>query len=377
MNDILKVVELFSGVGSQRMALKNIGVKHEVVATSEIDKFALQSYKAIHGDCPNLGDVSKIKPKDIPEHDLLTYSFPCQDISVAGKMEGLKEGSGTRSGLLWECAKIIEYHKPKYLLLENVKNLVGINFKDDFDKWLQWLDEQGYVNYWEILNAKDYGIPQNRERVFVVSIRKDINDKRKPYEIGFFDNKTFKFPEPVKLELKLKDLLENEVDEKYYLSKKIIKGFIKHRKRHEEKGNGFKFEPITDTDTVGKAICTAPGTRATDNYINESKFKKGGVCGKDYSTKREQAQRLWSENGYSPCVTTANTETLKIVTKKTRKDYHIRKLTPLEVWRLMGFSDEDFKKAKDSGISDTQLYKQAGNSIVVDVLENIFKKLVV
>lgn len=356
------------------MALRNLGIDHKVVAISEIDKYALQSYKAIHGDCPNLGDISKVQPKEIPEHDLLTYSFPCQDISLAGEMKGFSKGSDTRSSLLWECAKVIEHHKPKYLLLENVKNLVGKNFKSDFDKWLQWLDKQGYVNYWDILNAKDYGIPQNRDRVFDVGIRKDINDKRKPYEIGFFDNVTYKFPEPIELKKKLKDVLEKEVDEKYYLSERIINGFIKHKKRHEKKGNGFKFEPVKDTDTIAKAICTSPGTRATDNYIDESKFEKGGVCGKDYTTNREQEQRLWSENGYSPCITTANTEILKIVTEHKGKR-KIRKLTPLECWRLMGFLDEDFKKAKDSGLSDTQLYKQAGNSIVVDVLEGIFKNL--
>jgi DNA (cytosine-5)-methyltransferase 1 len=154
----------------------------------------------------------------------------------------------------------------------------------------------------------------------------------------------------------------------------MIKGFLKHKQRHEKKGNGFKFEPIKDTDTVAKAICTSPGTRATDNYIDETKFKEGGVCGKDYSTNREQEQRLWSENGYSPCITTSNTDTLKIVTSQKGKK-RIRKLTPLECWRLMGFTDKDFKKVKDSGISDTQLYKQAGNSVVVDVLVGIFKEL--
>jgi DNA (cytosine-5)-methyltransferase 1 len=375
MEDImLKVVELFSGVGSQRMALNRLDINFEVVGISEIDKYALQSYKAIHGDCPNLGDITKINPEDVPEHNLLTYSFPCQDISIAGKMQGLKKGGDTRSGLLWEVSKIIKQHRPKYLLLENVKNLVGEKFKPDFDKWLQWLDKQGYINYYDVLNAKDYGIPQNRERVFVVSIRKDVNAKRTPYEIGFFDNQTYKFPEPKELKLKLKDMLEDEVDEKYYLSEVMIKGFLKHKQRHEKKGNGFKFEPIKDTDTVAKAICTSPGTRATDNYIDETKFKEGGVCGKDYSTNREQEQRLWSENGYSPCITTSNTDTLKIVTSQKGKK-RIRKLTPLECWRLMGFTDKDFKKVKDSGISDTQLYKQAGNSIVVDVLVGIFKEL--
>ena len=119
----LRVLEAFSGVGSQRMALRNLGINHEVVAIAEIDKYAIKSYEAIHGETFNLGDVSQVEIEDIPNHDLFTYSFPCQDISVAGNGLGLDEGSGTRSGLLWECQKIIAGKKPKYLLLENVKNL--------------------------------------------------------------------------------------------------------------------------------------------------------------------------------------------------------------------------------------------------------------
>lgn len=167
---MLRVFEAFAGIGTQRMALRNLGIPHEVVAISEIDKFAIKSYEAIHGPVNNLDDISKINPDTIPDHDLFTYSFPCQDISVAGKQAGLDINSGTRSGLLWECQKVIATKKPKYLLMENVKNLVGKKHKPNFDKWLDWLDSQGYTNYWQVLNAKDYGIPQNRERVFCVSI---------------------------------------------------------------------------------------------------------------------------------------------------------------------------------------------------------------
>ena len=184
---MLKVIEAFAGVGSQRMALRNLGIEHEVVGIFEIDKFALKSYEAIHGECPNLGDISKINVKDIPKHDLFTYSFPCQDLSVAGKQKGIVRG-GTRSGLLYECEKIIEHCKPKYLLMENVKNLVGKKFKVQFDEWLAYLETLGYMNYWDVLNARDYDIPQNRERVFVVSIL----GEHKPYE----------FPKPIKLALR-------------------------------------------------------------------------------------------------------------------------------------------------------------------------------
>ena len=181
---MLRVFEAFAGYGSQSIALRNLGIEHEVVAISEIDKYAIKAYETIHGPTNNLGDICKIDPNDIPDHDLFTYSFPCQDLSVAGKQAGL--GKGTRSGLLYECEKVIEAKKPKYLLLENVKNLVGKKCKPQFDEWLDYLESLGYTNYWQVLNAKDYGVPQNRERVFVVSIL----GEHKPYE----------FPKPIPLD---------------------------------------------------------------------------------------------------------------------------------------------------------------------------------
>lgn len=147
----LKVFEAFAGIGTQRMALRNLGIDHEVVAISEIDKFAIKSYEAIHGKVKNLGDITKIEVEDIPDHDLFTYSFPCQDISLAGKLKGLDKNSDTRSSLLWECERIIESKKPKYLLMENVKNLVGKKFKPYFEEWLKVLENLGYSNYWQVL----------------------------------------------------------------------------------------------------------------------------------------------------------------------------------------------------------------------------------
>lgn len=175
MNKI-KVITLFSGIGSQEMALRNLGLDYEVVGISEIDKFAIKSYEAIHEEVHNFGDISKIE--ELPYCDLLTYSFPCQDLSVAGKQKGI--GKGTRSGLLLEVERLLLKAKengtlPKYLLLENVKNLVGKKFIKDFERWLSFLNSLGYYSNWEVLNAKDYGIPQNRERVFVVSSLENIH----------------------------------------------------------------------------------------------------------------------------------------------------------------------------------------------------------
>ena len=151
---MIKVFESFAGVGTQRMALRNLGIEHAVVGISEIDKFALKSYMAIHGETKNFGDITKIKTEELSDFNLFTYSFPCQDISVAGKQEGLDEESGTRSSLLWECERIIKDKRPNYLLMENVKNLVGKRHKKNFDKWLEILEGYGYTNYWQVVDGR-------------------------------------------------------------------------------------------------------------------------------------------------------------------------------------------------------------------------------
>ena len=222
----IKVTELFSGIGSQVAALKRLGVDYECVGISEIDKYAIKSYEGINGPTHNYGDISKIDRLDYT--DLLIYSSPCVDFSLAGKQAGLidTDGKQTRSGLLLEVGRLLmkmsdEGILPKYLLMENVKNLVGKKFKPAFDVWLKALEAIGYNNYWKVLNAKDYGVPQNRERVFVVSIRKDV------------DTHGYTFPEPFKLNRRLKDVLETNVDEKYYLKQDLVETFIKRLAKRE------------------------------------------------------------------------------------------------------------------------------------------------
>ena len=207
----LRVFEAFAGYGSQSMALRNIGIEHEVVGISEIDKYAIMGYNATHPETKNFGDVAKIDWASVPDFDLFTYSFPCTDISNAGAQAGFEEGSGTRSSLLWECRKAIIEKRPKYLLMENVKAITSKKFLPGLVKWQEFLSEQGYVNFIDILNAKDYGVPQNRERCFLVSI---------------LDAPWYQFPEPRPLELKLKDILEDSVDEKYYLDQARVDKFI-------------------------------------------------------------------------------------------------------------------------------------------------------
>ena len=381
----IKVIELFAGVGSQAMALRNVGIDYEVVGISEIDKFAIKSYEAIHGKVHNFGDISKME--ELPYCDLLTYSFPCQDLSIAGHQKGISKD--TRSGLLLEVERLLLKAKengtlPKYLLLENVKNLVGKKFIKDFERWLSFLNSLGYYSNWEVLNAKDYGIPQNRERVFGVSS---------------LENMHYKFPKPVELKSKMKDLLEEKVDDKYYLSEKLLKCFSDMKNR-----NGFtrgeKFNPRKlENCNTAFAITTRAGARATDNYI----IQLGNLKNTESFGGNPQTGRIYIPDGISPCLNTMQGGGLEpkilqkahgfnkggikenIVPALTKSSWQennflsdnmrIRKLTPLECWRLMGFRDMDYYAAKSVGISDAQLYKQAGNSIVVTVLEAIFRNL--
>ena len=250
---MIKVFEAFAGYGSQSMALRRLGIDFEVVGISEIDKYAIQAYMAVHGDPPNYGDISKIDWKSVPDFDFLTYSFPCTDISTAGQQKGLAEGSGTRSSLLWECRKAIEAKRPKYLLMENVKNLVSKKFTPYLKEWLRFLEGQGYSNYTKVLNAKDFGVPQNRERVFMVSILGEAS---------------FHFPKPLTLEKRLKDVLERDVDESFYLSKKMTDYLVRTDERMKGLNNGHRFTAKTEED-IAFTIRTAPGSRIDDNFIKE------------------------------------------------------------------------------------------------------------
>lgn len=360
----IRVFEAFSGYGSQSMALRNIGVEYEVVAISEIDKYAITAYESIHGKVNNLGDISKINIENIPKHDLFTYSFPCQDISIAGKQEGIKQNK-TRSGLLYECEKIIEHCKPKYLLLENVKNLVGKKFKSQFDKWLEYLEGLGYINYWQVLNSKHYGIPQNRERVFVVSI------------LG--EHKPYNFPEPVELKLRLKDMLEDTVDEKYYVSKEVQDKFRPNKNIKNDVDSPVRLGGLFDTekgrhqagsvwdvDKISPTLDTMQG-----GYRQPCIIDKTNVIGKlECKGWHDIETRVHATNGVAPTIETRNRG--KYLDNSNGK---IRKLTPRECFRLMGLSEEDIDKIQDAKLSNTQQYKMAGNSIVVQVLEAIFKNL--
>ena len=317
----LRVFEAFAGVGSQRMALRNLNIDHEVVGIAEIDKHALKSYEARHGDCPNYGDISKIDPHELPDMDLFTYSFPCQDLSNAGRMAGLK--NGTRSGLLYECEKIIEAKKPKYLLLENVKNLVSKRFKNDFLKWLEYLEGLGYKSYWKVINAKYHGLPQNRERVFAISI---------------LGGGSYNFPQDKELCADLKEIIINDAPKEYY--------------------KDIKFE---GSDKVLKIPQNGP-----KGYIE---LPLPGICDLSYPNSKTRRGRVQGGGKVCPTVMARPQDIMYIDENKA-----VRRLTSIEYWRLMGFKDSDFYKAQ-AVCSPAQLDKQAGNSIAVNVLEGIFKNL--
>ena len=253
---MLRVFTSFSGYDSQCLALDRLGVDYELVGWSEIDKYAIQAHNALYPQYAerNYGDISQIDWSQVPDFDLFTYSSPCQDFSQAGRQRGGEKGSGTRSSLLWECERAITAKRPRFLLMENVAALVSGKFVRLFNRWQLTLEALGYKNFAEILNAKDFGVPQNRERIFLVSIL--------DADARYF------FPARQKLEKRLKDVLESNVDEKYYLSDSVIDMFNHHKEKNREKGNGFGWNP-TDGGGYAQAIKTASNNRADDNYIQE------------------------------------------------------------------------------------------------------------
>lgn len=214
----LRVFTAFSGYDSQCLALNRLGIDYDLVGWSEIDPAAIKAHNALFPQYEerNYGDISKIDWLQVPDFDLFTYSSPCTDFSNAGQQAGGEEGSGTRSSLLWECRKTILAKKPKYLLFENVKALVSDKFLYLFEKWCKELESYGYANYYQVLNSKDYGVPQSRERIFMVSILK-TDDEPDPY---------YEFPKPIKLKKTVEDILEDNVPEKYYMKQEVTDRYI-------------------------------------------------------------------------------------------------------------------------------------------------------
>jgi DNA (cytosine-5)-methyltransferase 1 len=259
----LKVLELFGGIGACSKALERLGVDYEIADYVEIDKYAVKSFNAIHNTNFEPQDICKWD-KDI-DVDLIMHGSPCQDFSLAGKQAGGDEGSGTRSSLMYETVRIVDKLKPKYVIWENVKNVISKKHIHNFNNYIDRMSELGYISYYQVLNAKDYGIPQNRERVFTISIRNNL------YQ-GFM------FPPKQELKLKLKDMLEENVDEKYYLSERMIE----YISADNEKWTGNNKESLINKD-VASTINTGEGSRRCDasNYISNQ-------VGENYNLKRPE-----------------------------------------------------------------------------------------
>jgi len=253
----LRVFEAFAGYSSQRLALERLKKSYPEfdyisVGISEIDSYAIRANLALFPDTVNYGDISKIKWEDVPDFDLFTYSSPCQDFSSAGKQAGGEKGSGTRSSLLWECERAIRIKRPRFLLFENVAAIVSQKFIKLFNRWQRTLEEMGYTNFTQLLNSKDYGVPQSRLRCFMVSI--------------LDENARYYFPEPFPLKKRLKDVLEDDVDESYYLSDERVRGLIESTLKEKLAGRGFEFKPKT-TDETANALTGSCVGRKTDNFL--------------------------------------------------------------------------------------------------------------
>ncbi|ABB44842.1 DNA (cytosine-5-)-methyltransferase [Sulfurimonas denitrificans DSM 1251] len=299
-----RAIDLFAGIGGIRLGFEQaFGEKIEFVFASEIDKYARETYYANFGETPH-GDITQIDEKNIPPFDILLAGFPCQAFSVAGHRKGFEDTRGT---LFFDVMRIAAYHKPKVIFLENVKGLVGHDKGKTFKVILETLKELGYYVEYQILNAKDYGVPQNRERIYIV---------------GFLDNEVeFEFPKPIEKYVKVGDILEDKVDEKYTISDKLWAGHQRRKIEHKAKGNGFGY-----------------------SMFNENSIYTSTISARYY---KDGSEILIEQKNQNP-----------------------RKLSPREAGRLQGFPNSFNIK-----VSDVQAYKQFGNSVSVPVIEAISKNI--
>ncbi|MDR4318696.1 Modification methylase Rho11sI [Niallia circulans] len=413
-------VSLFSGIGGFEQALNKLG--GTCVMASEIDKYANQSYEILYGH-PTVGDVTKIAPEDVPDHDLLVGGFPCQAFSVAGKRLGFDDTRGT---LFFEIARIAKVKRPKALLLENVKGLISHDKGKTLDTIIQTLADIGYTVDFNVLNSKYFGVPQNRERIFIIAVRDDLIEHQ-PWQIEGSNVvakgkkriseiegvKTFNFDWPAQEEVttRLRDILEDNVDEKYYLSEeKTAKLVAKLRGREIEvlekredkdinaicspeivtknqngtriKSNDEPMSALTVKDRHG-IIEGLPIREATKRGINQGVVEPQMLGAEEVSVKSigntnpsgsgMNGQVYDIDAGLAPTLTTNKGEGNRIT---SAPHYRIRKLTPRECFRLQGFPDSEFDKLVEGGISNSQLYKQAGNAVTVNVISAIGKRLI-
>lgn len=318
-----KSIDLFAGIGGIRLGFDQaFGDAVKTVFISEWDKKAVETYKANFSNSVDIaGDITKVDENDIPDHDILLAGFPCQAFSLAGHKKGFEDARGT---LFFDVARIIQRHKPKVVFCENVKNLVNHDRGRTFQVIKNILRDLGYKVFYQVLNSKNFGVPQNRERIYVVAFRKDIAPEK------------FVFPEKTDDTKVIKDIIEEEeVSPKYYLSTAYLRSLRRHKERHASKGNGFGYEIRAIDSVAGAIVCGGMG-RERNLIIDE---------------------RL---TDFTP---------VTHIKGEINKEY-IRKMTPREWARLQGFPD-DFKLV----VADTHLYKQFGNSVTVPVIRAIAERI--
>nr|P00476.1 RecName: Full=Orphan methyltransferase M.SPRI; Short=M.SPRI; AltName: Full=Cytosine-specific methyltransferase SPRI; AltName: Full=Modification methylase SPRI [Bacillus phage SPR]prf//1010250A methyltransferase [Bacillus phage SPR] len=427
----LRVMSLFSGIGAFEAALRNIGVGYELVGFSEIDKYAVKSFCAIHNvdEQLNFGDVSKIDKKKLPEFDLLVGGSPCQSFSVAGHRKGFEDTRGT---LFFQYVETLKEKQPKFFVFENVKGLINHDKGNTLNVMAEAFSEVGYRIDLELLNSKFFNVPQNRERLYIIGIREDLI-KNEEWSLDFkrkdilqkgkqrlveLDIKSFNFRWTAQSAAtkRLKDLLEEYVDEKYYLNEDKTNSLIKElsTSRLNENltveqvgninpsgngmnGNVYNSSGLSPTITtnkgeglkiaveysrksgLGRELAVSHTLSASDwrglnrNQKQNAVVEVRPVLTPERGEKRQNGRRFKDDG--EPAFTVNTIDRHGVAVGEYPK-YRIRRLTPLECFRLQAFDDEDFEKAFAAGISNSQLYKQTGNSITVTVLESIFKELI-
>jgi len=373
INKPIRLIELFGGIGLQALSLKKEGVLFEHHRLCEVDKFAVTSYNAIHGTNFTPSNIQDWEGSDLGIIDtdryiyIVTYSFPCQSLSVSGDATGMDEGSNTRSSLLWEVIRLLKEtpQLPQVLVMENVTQ---VHEQRNYENWVRLLfvlTQLGYTNHYADLNSKDYGVPQDRNRTFMVSLLGD-------YE--------YSFPKPIALTEVLKDRLEQNADSKYYLPIEAFESL-------SIKSQGIESRSIKQKSLFG--LPSAPKNNIGNIVESAKRFRLpeiqvvGRVNHGAYANLHDIARRVYSENGISPTMHTCgggNLEPLVYIEAEQR----IRKITERESWRLMGISDEDYDKAKSAlnqtyyngrDRSSSQLRKQSGNGLCISVLAEIFRQM--
>ena len=362
---MIKVGSDFSGVGAFNQALNRLGIEYKEIFACDMDKYARQTFIHNYGE-PEYYPTN-VYEREIPKESLDIYmtSPPCQAFSLAGKRLGKNDKRGI---LFFNSLEFIQVNKPRYFIFENVKGLLSDDGGKTFSEWVNYLggksvngnpvifpysDSVPYHLYWKVLNAKEHGVPQNRERVFLVGIRDDSDNN-------------FRWPIEEHLNKRLKNVLENEVDKKYFLSEKMVDYISKDRKGNENL--------VVNREIANAMTCSMKNQQRSsqDNYILTELKTKKDLCIGDYRT--DEGFR-WREDGNSPCIMASmrdkwNNKFTAQNPPITKNGYKIRRLTPRECFRLMDFPD-----TFTWPVSDSQAYKQAGNSIVVNVLYKILKNL--